>query len=368
MFFLILVSVFALTASAEGNAEEQYREFLDAIPEEVADYLPSTLLEATPEDGAEALEKAGDVREILSAVGAITGLAFGKALSLLAKICGLLLLAAVFRSLAPEQKHGAGAAFSFCSTLTLSGLLLALQRDRFAAISTFFDTVRGLSVAFLPLMGTLYAMGGNVRAAVVNHSVLSAFLTILETFCAGSVLPVAGVCLALALLDALAGGTVPLRPLAGFIKRSFTLALSFLMLLLCGVLGLQSTLARASDTLALRSAKFAAGSFLPVVGGSIAQTLGTVAASVEYLRSVAGGGAILVLFFAFLPTFLSVLLTRTAFLLGSAAARLLHCEQEDKILSELGGVYGYFLAVMAAVFVMLVFSLTLFARCAAAPR
>jgi stage III sporulation protein AE len=244
-------------------------------------------------------------------------------------------------------------------------LLFSIQRERFTQLGAYFDTVRALSTALLPLMGTLYAMGGNVRAAVVNHGVMSAFLSILEVFCAGTVLPVAGLCLALSLLDALSG-RIDLRPLGALIKRSYTLMISFLMLLLCGVLGMQSTLAKAGDTLALRTARFAAGSFLPVVGGSVSESLRTVAASVEYLRGVAGSGAILALFFAFLPLFLTILLTRVAFLLAGSAAKLLSCTAEERVLSELASVYGYFLAIIASLFVMLTFSLTLFARCAAA--
>ena len=38
----------------------------------------------------------------------------------------------------------------------------------------------------------------------------------------------------------------------------------------------------------------------------------------------------------------------------------------EKLLSELASVYGYFMAVIASLFVMTVFSLTLFARCATA--
>ena len=73
-----------------------------------------------------------------------------------------------------------------------------------------------------------------------------------------------------------------------------------------------------------------------------------------------------VLFFAFLPTFLSVLLTRIVFLLGGAVANLLSCEAEGKLLNELSSVYGYFLAIISVLFVTLTFSLTLFAQCAAA--
>ena len=215
------------------------------------------------------------------------------------------------------------------------------------------------------MMGTLYAMGGNVRGAVVNQGVLSSFLSVLETFCAGTVIPVAGLCLALALLDAITGRT-SLRGVAGVIKRTYTLMISFLMGIFCFVLGSQSALAKASDSLALRTVRFAAGSFLPLVGGSVSETIRTVASSVSYLRSVAGTGAILVLFFAFLPTLLSVLFTRIAFLLGGAVAGMLSCESERGLLGELASVYGYFLAIISVLFVTLVFSLTLFAQCAAA--
>ena len=374
LLFLAFLMLFTPCAAAEDIApsaeseqvKTEYRTFLESIPSEVAELLPREFFETELSQNEQNIKKGGSVSAIFSALAKLTGLAIAENLALLAQICGILLLSAVFRALAAgKEKKGAGTALTFCSTLALCCMLLGKQKAIFSKLDAFFNTVKGLSVGFLPLMGTLYAMGGNVRAAVINHSVMSAFLSLLETFCAGSVLPIAGICLALTLTEAVSG-KISLRPLSALIKRTYTLCVSFLMLLLCGILGLQSTLAKAGDTLALRTARFAAGSFLPVVGGSIGETLRTVAGSVEYLRAVAGTGAILVLFFAFLPTFLSLLLTRIAFSLGGAAAKLLSCDGEEKILAELASVYGYFLAIMACVFVMIVFSLTLFARCAAA--
>ena len=117
---------------------------------------------------------------------------------------------------------------------------------------------------------------------------------------------------------------------------------------------------------ALRTVRFAAGSFLPVVGGSVSESLRTVAGSVEYLRGVMGGAGLAVVFFAFLPTFLFVMLHRVTFLLAGAGAKLLGCDGEEKLLAELASVYGYFMAVIASLFVMLIFSLTLLAHCGAA--
>ena len=352
-----------ITAESEAIADE-LKDFRDAIPPEVAELLPEGFFSGDLTAVADATKEASALSTVLSVVGRLSGLAIGENLSMLASICGVLVLSAIFRAFAASS-GSVGKALSFCTALSLTVLLFSLQKERFSDITRFFSVMQNLGTAMLPLMGTLYAMGGNVGAAVANSGVLSAFLSLLETVCASTVLPVAGVALALALIDALSTG-LPLRPLAGLIKRTYTLVFSFLMLLLCGVLGLQSTLAKAGDTLALRTARFAAGSFLPVVGGSVSETLRTVAGSVQYLRGVVGTGAIVVVFLAFLPTFLSVALGRIAFLLGGTVAKLLGCEGEEKILAELGSVYGYFLAVIASLFVMMIFSLTLFARCAVA--
>lgn len=352
-----------ITAESEAIADE-LKDFRDAIPPEVAELLPEGFFSGDLTAVADATKEASALSTVLSVVGRLSGLAVSENLSMLASICGVLVLSAIFRAFAASS-GSVGKALSFCTALSLTVLLFSLQKERFSDITRFFSVMQNLGTAMLPLMGTLYAMGGNVGAAVANSGVLSAFLSLLETVCVSTVLPVAGVALALALIDALSTG-LPLRPLAGLIKRTYTLVFSFLMLLLCGVLGLQSTLAKAGDTLALRTARFAAGSFLPVVGGSVSETLRTVAGSVQYLRGVVGTGAIVVVFLAFLPTFLSVALGRIAFLLGGTVAKLLGCEGEEKILAELGSVYGYFLAVIASLFVMMIFSLTLFARCAVA--
>ena len=371
LFLLLLLSPAASAAEESGQQRQttemptEYEAFLQTVPEDVADLLPAKFFSGDAASIEEALRESGSLQSILNTVAQLTGLALSQSLALLAQICGILILGAVFRALSPAGSEGVGGAFSLCTTLSMSLLLLGTQMTRLSKLSAYFDTVGALSAAMLPMMGALYAMGGNVRSAVVNQGVMSGFLTVLESFCAGSVLPVAGICMALALLDAVCG-RVTLRSLSGFIKRAYTLTVSFLMLLLCGVLGMQSTLAKASDTLALRTARFAAGSFLPVVGGSVAESLRTVAASVEYLRGVAGTGAILVLFLTFLPIFLSTVLTRIAFLLGGTAAKLLACEAEERLLAEMAGVYGYFIAVISVLFVMLIFSLTLLARCAAA--
>lgn len=353
----------------DGGAAESgfdaFEKFRSELPPEVASLLPEGFFGSDPEGVATAVQDAAKTSKILAFVRDCLGVSLRELLPLLAQICGVLVLSAVLGALSEHLGGGTGQAFSFCSVTVLALLVLRRSVTGVTRLRAWFDTLATLAGSMLPMMGTLYALGGNVRAAAANHGVLSVFLSVAQVLCSRAVLPVAGVCLVLALSDALTGKAV-LKPLGNLIKRTFTLGISFLMLLLSFLLGLQTTLAAGSDTLALRTVRFAAGSFLPVVGGSVSEAMKTVAGSIGYLRTLAGTGGILVLFLFFLPTFLTVLLTRVVFLLAGALAELLGVKGEERILGELASVYGYFLAVIAAVFTMAVFSLSLFAHCAVA--
>ena len=351
--------------AASAEIKEEWEAFGGVIPEEIADLLPAEFFSEDMALVGESVREASALTTVFRTVGKIFGLTFAENLGLLARICGILVLSCTFRVAVGERKGEAGGAISLIATLAIVLMLLEGEGTKFSQMEHFFDTVRGLCVALIPLMGALYAMGGNVGAAVANHGVMSGFLAILETACSGVAVPLACMLVALALLDAITGKS-SLQSLASLIKRTFTLGLSFFMMLLTFVLGLQHTLAKGSDTLALRTVRFAAGSFLPVVGGSVSEALRTVSGSVAYLRGTVGVGGILVVFFIFLPTFLSVALTRLAFSLSGAVAGLFSCTREQRFLTELSSIWGYFLAIIACLFVMTVFSLTLLARTASA--
>ena len=109
-----------------------------------------------------------------------------------------------------------------------------------------------------------------------------------------------------------------------------------------------------------------ASNIIPIVGGSVGETLRTVASSVGYIKSVCGIGAIIFIILLVLPILVTLLLTRTVFIISVAVADLLGCERESRALSELDSIYGTLVAVVCMVSVMFIFALTLFVRCTVA--
>ena len=209
LLVLLLMSLFSVPVSALNDSRgveveseaigEDWQHFLDTIPDEVRDVLPESFFSGDMALVGEGVREAGAFSAILRVIGRLTGVAIKQNLALLSSIAGVLVLAATLGAFF-EKKSSVSRTFDFVVCLTTAILIFALSATRFDEIRAYFDTVSALCVAILPLMGMLYAMGGNVGAAVANHSVMSAFLVVLEKVFAASVVPVASLCLLLALL------------------------------------------------------------------------------------------------------------------------------------------------------------------------
>jgi stage III sporulation protein AE len=150
------------------------------------------------------------------------------------------------------------------------------------------------------------------------------------------------------------------------VKKNYTTLLTFLMMLLLTMLSAQTLLASRADTLAAKSAKFAAGNIIPVLGGSISELLRSVSAGVGYLRGTVGICATLLLLLLLLPPIVELLLLRLTWQLGASLADLLGCDTEKKLLEEFSSVGGYLIAAMCICSSVLFLSFTLLVNCASA--
>ena len=113
--------------------------------------------------------------------------------------------------------------------------------------------------------------------------------------------------------------------------------------------------------MAMRGAKFAVSSFVPVSGGTVASTLGTLAASVELLRGSVGVIGIVIIIMMLLPTVIELALLRGVFLIGSFCASTLGAQGESKLLSELDSLYGYLEGIAALSAVVFIIAFGIFA-------
>lgn len=377
ILLLLTVSGSVISCSAEDAGEdgteqalpslpEEFAELLDNLPDDVARFLPEDLFSSDAGKVGDAVRGMSGFSYLLNTALSLIGLRLPECAGILARVCGLLLLSAVFRALQSSLGGGqVGKALSFCAILAVTLCLLSEGTRSILTLTGYFERLRALCAGILPVMAALYAMGGNFSSAVAASSGLSLYLTLTEEVVGKSILPFCGICLSLAFSAALDPAVRPGTLLAA-IKKNYTTVLAFLMTLLIAMLGAQSVLGARSDSLAMRSARFAAGNLIPVVGGSVSELLRTVSAGVSYLRGVVGICGIILLLLSLLPSLTELFLMRLTWQICASVAELLGCENEKKLLDEFASLSGYLIAAAAVCSSVLLLALTLLTHCAAA--
>lgn len=369
LVFLISLAVglsLGVSAVEYGEIAGEYEEMLDGIPEDIAELLPEGIFSEEITEIGGAVDEMTDFGYFLRYIGETVGINFSSSLKMFASLCGILMLSAVFSTFKSAFRFGAlSKAYSFCTSAVISLSIVALQHSLISSLTLFFERLNILVTSMLPIMGVLYALGGNVATAVSSNAALLGFMTIVEMLCGSGLIYMVKLCTATALASSFSGG-VSLGGISGFIKKTYSLAVGFLMLIFTSVLSMQSVLNARADSLAMRATKFFVSTSIPMVGGSVGETLRTLGASVDYLKGYIGVFGILLIIIMLLPTLISVLLGRLSLMAASSVADLIGCESEKKLLSEISCIYGYIAAILALSSVVFIFALTLFVRSAAA--
>ncbi len=371
-FLILLLLVGCISVAAEESdptlpgIPDEFSSLLEGLPPETEALLPEGLYSSRTEDIAAGVEKMASFSYLLEAAAEALGVELGACLSLLGTVGGILLLSALLRILGNHlSSPGIGRAFSLCSTLALFGVLIAMGYGMITSVASSFSALGNLSASLLPLICALYALGGNVGAAAATTTGLSVYMTLMEELVGKTILPFCALCMVLALMGAL-DPSLRTGSLLSTLKKNYTTLLGFLMMLLLAMLGGQTLLAASGDSLAMRSVKFAAGSILPVVGGSIAELLRSVSAGVGYLRSTLGICALLLLVLTLLPILIRLLLMRLCWQLSASLADLLGCDGEKRLLEEFASLNTYLLSALCICASVLLLSLTLLIKCASA--
>ncbi|MBQ8408790.1 MAG: hypothetical protein IJY39_08000 [Clostridia bacterium] len=345
------VSVGAEDGEEHGTMPEEYGSFIDSLPDTVSDILPDGAESSDSDAVSDAAQRVSNPEYLLSVLGELLEESVGRLLPTLSLLCGTVILAAVMYLLGGCFAAGTNKTVELCVRLSTYCVIAEVSVASLLHIEAYFQALLSAVASFLPLSGVLYAMGGNLTAAASASASLSVILAVCEFFCAKTVIPVFCVCLSLSMLSAFDGaGALVGQNLSGRIRKWYTTSLGFVMMLLTTALGAQSIITAKADGIAMRGVKLAVSGFVPISGGTVSSTLGTMAASVELIRGSVGVIGMISLLLMLLPVLLELAVMRGILSLAAFVAGMLGCGSEQRLLGELEGLYGYLegVAVLAA--------------------
>ncbi|MGM9631507.1 MAG: hypothetical protein ACI3XL_00240 [Eubacteriales bacterium] len=361
---LIGVSPMGVSAEEEDTLPDEYEDFTDGIPSDIADLLPDGIFSDRTDDVIGAVEELTSWEYILNTVLDILGVSIRAVVRALASITALLVICSLLNMFKKSiQNEALDNVLSLISGAVMAASVLEISRAPIERAMESFEQMKIFVNTMSPLICSMYAMGGNISSAIVHNYGLIVFLSILENVCILSLQLIIGVCMALIIASSFMHDN-SLIGLNNAIKKTFTFFVGFIMLIFTSVISTQSLLASKADTLSSKTAKLLASQMIPLVGSTLGESLRTAGASIEYLRTNIGIVIIIILVLMILPTLLSVGLYRLVFVLANGIAGLLGCEREGKLVLEISSLYGYVLAIFAICSVILLFLVTVFAKCA----
>ena len=356
---ILIVPLFFIDVRGVSADGEIWEDFVSSLPGDVTDGFEDGALEDAESFG-ESVSRMSSARYVMGQILDCIGLELRGALTLFCSLCALLTLNAALTGASGAFLGGdLGSAVRFCSAGAIFASVIYSQYGHFESIEAFFESLGSLMRAMIPMGASIWAMGGNIVSASSGSATLYVMLGVSEGLFRTTVTPICSVMSVLNLCDAMSDGMRTGRML-GAIRKIYSFFLCSVMTLLISCLAAQTALSASADGAAARTARLVSGSFIPILGGSVGETLRTVASGVGYLKNIFGIGGILMIFSLLLPVCVSTLLFRMVFLISGGIADMLGLSSEARLLDGLSEVYGTMLAVVTSVSLMFLLSLCIF--------
>ena len=364
LFFSLIIPSVSVYSTDSNIIPEEYENMIDSIPDDIADLLPEDIFSTNIDDVATGAQKITNWNYIIDYIFNSIGINFKSIIKAFSILLSLLILCSLLNSFNSTIKKGAlDSVIGIIGNIAIISSIMELSKDPITQSITLLNNLKVFVNTISPALSAMYAMGGNVNSAIIHNYGLIVFLSILENICIISLELIIGICMALTLSSAFVREG-NLLALSNAIKKIFSFVLGFIMLTFTTVISTQSLLASKADNLSSKTAKMLISQVIPIIGGSIGESLRTAGASIEYLRSNIGIILIVVLLLMILPTLINIALYRLAFVLANSFAGLIGCNREGSIILEISSLFGYILAVISICSIVLILLLTVFAKCA----
>ena len=273
---LLLLLVSPITVSAEPQ------DFVDDLRDILPDDLP---FDATdPEQLSQAVGFEiilAEIYELLRDDGAAI-------FSFLFSLFGIVVLAALGRTVDERLRPAVRTATSAVATVTIAGMILPAIEAVGGAMVQICDFFGKL----MPIFSAINLAGGGINSATVSSTGMSITLSVIGGLSTRVLLLSSAMLFALCMLADLGGvGDGLLRGVRSF----FSWGIGIVCFLFGALLALQTVISGASDGILMRTARFAASGSIPIVGNTVSGAMSTLASGLSYVKSITGTASIFVI-------------------------------------------------------------------------
>ncbi|MEN0644091.1 stage III sporulation protein AE [Alkalicoccobacillus gibsonii] len=279
------------------------------------------------------------------------------------KLLGMLILLTLFSQImqtiqnAFESQNVSKAAYA----VTYLVLMILAINSFHVAITYATDAINSMihfMIALLPLLLALMASIGSIASSALFHPLIIFLVNTSGILVNQFVLPLLFFSAVLGMVSTLSD-QYKVSKLADFFRNIAVGLLGIFMTVFLGVISVQGASTAATDGLTIRTAKFIAGNFIPVVGKMFTDATDTVMSASILLKNTVGVTGLGILFMICVFPLLKVLSLGIIFNLSAAILQPLGGGPIIECLSIIGKAVMYVFAALALVSLMFFLAVTL---------
>ena len=353
IFSMMIVSLGAVESRALDSGDTyEIRDNAEGIIEKFEEVLPEGY--ESYSDVNRASESVG-IKQILKSIANAVSEDRGEYVALILSLIGVALLS----SLAALHDSDLGSASSravgvACSALLFDRLLFLIKGSVGALVELgdFFSSVIPVCLAVntlgtSPSTATTQAVGMGITLAI--YSYLSEKL----------LLPLVSAVFVTAALSSVDGS---FAGISKGIRGAFLWIIGIFSTLVGATFSLQSVISSGADNAVIRSAKYAIGGTVPIVGGTVSSALGLLIGGAGYARSIVGGGAIAVVLSMIISPLVTIVMYRLCLKLGLIFSSLISSDGCADVISSFLGAIDMLMAAYAFTAVVYIVELVAFLK------
>lgn len=372
LIFIILCFIFFNSSIILGFEKEDYSDDLKQIENQlIEDTQIDKLQDDLPDGVNDILSEYGindfksDTLINLSITDFLKMISFGimyklkEPLSILATLLAVILLASLLNTFENTfNQNSLGQTFQIVSILCVSGLIVTPIIEILKHISLLIEQIGTFLLSFLPVFTGIITVSGKPLTAFAYNGVLMVVVQVVSVVSKSILIPLCGSYLALVICSAVTNQI----DISNFIKTLKTIlmwTLGFLLTIFVAILTIKSFVASSADTVTMKAGKYVAGSFIPVIGGMISDTLSIIQSSMGVIKSSVGTFGIIVILISFIPSIVSVLFMNLSIKLAQIVSDMLSVKKVSSLLEATSFVLTFMQSILICYGIMVIISITL---------
>lgn len=248
---------------------------------------------------------------------------------------------------------------TICILSVISAVILPISSVITESVNTV-STVTVFMGVFIPIFAGILIAALKAKTAAIYSSVMFFVCEIISYCCKNVVLPFTNCFTALSVATGIAGSS-RIGGITRILKKAAYIVITTAMAVFLTVLSIQTVVGSTADTAATKTAKFFISSFVPIIGPSISESLGSIKGCIGLLKSSVGIYAVIAVLIMLIPVIIKIIVLKLTLTFSADVSEMFSINAIKYVLESLNQALSIVLSVVLCSGLMFIFSITIIA-------